>query len=115
MQKNENAALNLAHKIKGLIEDKKGFDIVCYDISEVSTIADYFIIASANVDTHVRAVAENVIVELKKEEIAPIVHEGLDLCTWVCIDYGDVLVHIMREQERNFYRLESIWGACKEV
>ena len=102
----------LAQKIKDLIDDKKGEDIVCFNVGEKSTITDYFIIATGNVDTHVRAISENMIVELKKEDVKPIYHEGLDNGFWVCVDYGDVLVHIMRKNERDFYNLESIWGSC---
>ena len=68
----------LAIKIKKLLDDKKGEDIVCFFIGEKSTVADYMIIATGNVDTHVKALAEYVSVELKKENINPIYHEG----TW---------------------------------
>ncbi|WP_285946095.1 RsfS/YbeB/iojap family protein, partial [Thomasclavelia cocleata] len=59
----------LAIKIKKLLDDKKGEDIVCFFIGEKSTVADYMIIATGNVDTHVKALAEYVSVELKKENI----------------------------------------------
>ena len=65
----------LALKIKELLDDKKGEDIVCFYIGEKSTIADYMIIATGNVDTHVKALAEYVSVELKKEDIHPVYHE----------------------------------------
>lgn len=102
----------LAKRVAELLEDKKGEDIVCFDISNKSTIGDYFIIATGNADTHVRALAENMSVELKKENVMPLAHEGTGLGTWVCVDYGDVIVHVMRKAERNFYNLESIWGGC---
>ncbi len=105
----------LALKIKNLLDDKKGEDIICYNISEKSTIADYMIIATGNVDTHVKALAEYVMVELKKEDIQPLYHEGTDNGIWVCIDYSDIMVHIMRKNEREFYNLESIWGGCPKI
>lgn len=105
----------LALKIKNLLDDKKGEDIICYNISEKSTIADYMIIATGNVDTHVKALAEYVMVELKKEDIQPFYHEGTGNGIWVCIDYGDIMVHIMRKNEREFYNLESIWGGCPKI
>lgn len=105
----------LALKIKNLLDDKKGEDIICYNISEKSTIADYMIIATGNVDTHVKALAEYVMVELKKEDIQPLYHEGTGNEIWVCIDYGDIMVHIMRKNEREFYNLESIWGGCPKI
>ena len=105
----------LALKIKDLLDDKKGEDIVCYEIGDKSTIADYMIICTGNVDTHVKALAENVVVELKKLGVAPIYHEGMGNGIWVCIDYGDTLVHVMRKPERDFYNLESIWGGCPQI
>lgn len=105
----------LANEIVKLLEEKKGENLVCFDISKHSTIADYFIIATGLVDTHVRSLAENTAVELKKRETYPMAHEGADVGAWICIDYGDVLVHIMRPQERSFYNLESIWGGCPKV
>ncbi len=102
----------LAKDVVNLIDDKKGENIICYNIGEYSSLADFFIIATGNVDTHVKAIAENMTVELKKQNISPIAHEGTGEGNWVCVDYGDVIVHIMRKQERDFYNLESIWGAC---
>ncbi len=107
--------IELAKKVVELIDDKKGEDVVCFDLSEVSSLTDFFIIATGGVDTHVRAIAENMMVELKKADVKPFIHEGVDMATWVCVDYGDVIVHIMREAERKFYNLESIWGGCKRV
>lgn len=105
----------LALKIKELLDDKKGEDIVCFYVREKSTIADYMIISTGNVDTHVKALAEYVSVELKKEDIYPIYHEGTEHGVWVCIDYGDIIVHVMRKNEREFYNLESIWGSCPKI
>lgn len=102
----------LAKKIVELLSDKSGEDIVCFNIGKVSTLADYFIIATGHVDTHVMALAESMSVELKKDNIFPYAHEGAGSGTWVCVDYGDVLVHVMRQKERDFYNLESIWGGC---
>ncbi len=105
----------LAIKIKELLDDKKGEDIVCFFIREKSTVADYMIIATGNVDTHVKALAEYVSVELKKENINPIYHEGTAQGVWVCIDYGDIIVHVMCKNERVFYNLESIWGGFPKI
>ena len=97
------------------LNDKKGEDIVCFYVGEKSTIADYMIIATGNVDTHVKALAEYVSVELKKEDIHPVYHEGTEHGVWVCIDYGDIIVHVMRKNEREFSNLESIWGGCPKI
>ncbi|MBQ3034395.1 MAG: ribosome silencing factor [Deferribacterales bacterium] len=106
----------LAKRVTELLDDKKGENIVCFNIGGSSSLADYFIIATGNVDTHVKALAENMSVELKKQGVAPLAHEGTGSGSWVCVDYGDVIVHVMRQAERNFYNLEAIWGGCpKEV
>lgn len=105
----------LALKIKELLDDKKGESIICFFIGEKSTVADYMIIATGNVDTHVKSLAEYVTVELKKENINPIYHEGIEHGVWACIDYGDIIVHVMRKSERDFYNLESIWGSCPKI
>ncbi len=105
----------LALKIKDLLDDKKAEDIICFYINEKSTIADYMIIATGNVDTHVKALSEYVMVELKKENIHPVYHEGTGNGVWVCVDYGDIIVHVMRKNEREFYNLESIWGGCPKI
>ena len=104
-----------ALKIIELLDVTNDEDIVCFYIREKSTIADYMIIATGNVDTHVKALAEYVSVELKKEDIHPIYHEGTEHGVWVCIDYGDIIVHVMRKNEREFYNLESIWGGCPKI
>ena len=101
-----------AKRIVELLDDKKGENIVCFKIGEHSSLADYFIIATGNADTHVKALAENMSVELKKQGISPLAHEGTGSGSWVCVDYGDVIVHVMRGNEREFYNLESIWGGC---
>lgn len=107
--------LTLVKKIKDLLEDKKGEDIICLDIGDKSTITDYMIIATGNVDTHVRALAEYVVVELKKLDISPVYHEGIKYGTWICVDYGNIILHIMRKNEREFYNLEAIWGSCPKI
>ena len=105
----------LALKIKELLDDKKGEDIVCFYIGEKSTIADYMIIARGNVATHVKALADYASLEVTKEDIHPVYHEGTEHGVWVCIDYGDIIVHVMRKNEREFYNLESIWGGCPKI
>lgn len=105
----------LVNEIVKLLDEKKAEDIICLNISKHSTIADYFVIATGLVDTHVRSLAENMAVELKKHETYPLAHEGGEAGSWICVDYGDVIVHIMRSQERNYYNLESIWGGCPKV
>ncbi|GAB7140271.1 ribosome silencing factor [Deferribacterales bacterium RsTz2092] len=110
-----NASLDLAKRLKLYIDDKLGENIVCLDVREQSSITDFLIIATGKADTHVRAVSESMLEDMKKQGIAPLASEGVASGTWSCVDYGDVIVHIMRKNERDFYALEAIWGAAKRI
>lgn len=105
----ENELLN---KIVKLLEDKKAIDLKTLDIIEQSTLADYFVIASGTSNTHIKALADNVEVELKKEDIYPNKIEGYNT-EWILMDYGDVVVHIFTEQERQNYDLEELYARNK--
>jgi len=102
--------LKLARKIGLLALDKKGFDVKILKLQNISTVCDYFVIASGDVDVHVKAIANNLIDELKTEGIRPYHVEGLNAGNWILVDYVDVVVHIFQEKTRNFYALEKLWG-----
>lgn len=91
------------------LEDKKGEDITIIDISEVSVLADYFIIASGNSRNQVQALADNVEEQLGKAGFAPKNVEGYQTGNWILMDYHDVIVHVFDKQNRLFYDLERIW------
>lgn len=96
--------------------DKKALDLRILHITELSSLADYLVIATGTSDRHVQAIAEAVRVELKqKHDSAPIAIEGLDDGRWVLIDYGDVMVHIFQEDVRKFYDLEGLWIEAPEI
>ncbi len=98
----------LLGKIIKLLEDKKAIDLNTIDVKEQTTIADYFIIVSGTSNTHIRALADNVEVELKKEEIYPNKIEGYNT-EWILMDYGDIVVHIFTEKERQNFNLEELY------
>lgn len=104
--------MELLEKITVLLEDKKAIDLKTLDIIEQSTLADYFVIASGTSNTHIKALADNVEVELKKEDIYPNKIEGYNT-EWILMDYGDVVVHIFTEQERQNYDLEELYARNK--
>lgn len=101
----ENELLN---KIIKLLEDKKAIDLNTMDVKEKTTLADYFVIISGTSTTHIRALADNVEVELKKEQIYPNKIEGYNT-EWILMDYGDIVVHIFTEKERQNYNLEELY------
>lgn len=98
----------LAKKIAGFLDEKKGKDIMVIDLKGKTVIADYFVIASAKSTVAVRALADYVDEKLSKENgIEP---RGRDVDPkWVAIDYGCVILHIFHEDAREFYKLERLW------
>ena len=98
-----------------VLEDKKAEDIRIIDIQNVSTLADYFIIASGNNRSQVQALADNVEEKLGRSGVLKKQMEGYDTANWVLIDYRDVIVHIFDKENRLFYDLERIWRDGKTV
>ncbi len=101
---------NLALKAAHLAEDMKAHDVIVIDLRKVSNIADFFVICSGDSDTHVRSIATNVEKKLLELEIRPYQKEGIKWGIWALIDYSSVIVHIMDQENRQYYQLERIWG-----
>ncbi len=108
-------SLTLATIAAGALSDKKASDIKIIDISNISIMADYFIIASGSNTNQLQAMCDNVREELAKKDCHPKQVEGYDTANWILMDYGDVVVHIFDEESRNFYNLERIWSDGKDV
>ena len=103
----------LLEKIIKILDGKKALNIKPIDIKEKTTIADFFVIASGTSNTHVKSLADNIEEELKKEKIYPNKIEGYDSGVWILMDYGEVIVHIFTEKERENYSLEDLWDKVK--
>lgn len=97
------------------LEDKKAEDIRIIDISKVSVLADYFIIASGSNRSQVQALSDNVEEILAKEGHFVKQVEGYDSANWILLDFGDVIVHVFDNENRLFYDLERIWRDGKIV
>jgi ribosome-associated protein len=109
----ENAAAKaLAHRIAQLLLDKKADDVVILDVRGMTSYADYFVIASAETDRQVSAMAEHVQVQLKTGDavLRPIGTEGLETGQWVLLDYGEVVAHLFLTDLRAHYDLEGLWA-----
>lgn len=91
------------------LEEKKGNDVRIIDISNVSVVADYFIIASGQNRNQVQAMADEVEEQLEKIGVSPRQIEGYQTANWILMDFNDVIVHIFNEEDRLFYNLEKIW------
>ncbi len=97
------------------LEDKKGEEIRVIDISEVSVVADYFIIASGTNRSQVQALCDNVTEVLGRAGVHTKQVEGYDTANWILLDFADVIVHVFDKENRLFYDLERIWRDGKLI
>jgi len=95
--------------------DKKAENPVIFDVRKFTSIADYFFICHGNSDRQVKAISENIIEQFKNIGTEHLSIEGLGVCKWVVLDYSDVIVHIFRQEERDYYNLEGLWGGAPKV
>lgn len=97
------------------LEDKKAEDIHVIDISQVSVIADYFIIAGGNNRSQIQALCDNVEEKLGRAGSGVRQIEGYDTANWILMDFGDVIIHIFDRENRLLYDLERIWRDGKQI
>jgi ribosome-associated protein len=95
--------------IVGAAEDKKANYITALDLRGKTLIADFFIICSGTSNIHIRSVADGIMEAMEKQGIRQRRIEGYSEATWILLDYGDNIVHIMAEEQRRFYGLEKLW------
>ena len=108
-------AHNQLSKVVDLIEDKRGDKITILNLQGISIIADYFIIVTGNSTTQTKAISDHLVEKLPELGINIIRKEGLPEGSWVLIDCGDLVIHIMTPETRDFYSLERLWGDAQEV
>jgi ribosome-associated protein len=100
----------------GAALDKKAFDLDVLAVANLTSIADYFILASASNERQATAIADNIVGELKEKlGVRPLLVEGTTPGRWVLLDFGDFIVHIFTEDCRRFYGLERLWGDAPNV
>lgn len=97
------------------LEDKKAEDIQVIDISEISTVADYFVITNGVNRSQIQALSDNVEEKLAANGIHPKNIEGYNTANWILLDCNDILVHIFDKESRGFYDLERMWRDGKMV
>ncbi len=102
--------LALARMAGKLALTKKGFDVKILKLKNISSICDYFVIVSGDVDIHVKAIAEAIDEGLMEKDIKPWHREGIRGGKWILLDYVDVVVHVFQKSVREFYALEKLWG-----
>jgi len=96
-------------------DELKAEDLVILELTGITTIADYFLICTGSSQTHLRAVATEVVDRLRQHRTRPLGEEGLHDTSWILLDYGDVVVHIFAARSRAFYSLETLWGDAKRI
>jgi ribosome-associated protein len=97
------------------ILSRKAVNVVAFDVAELTSYADVFIICSGRSNRQVNAIAETVETELKKHRIKPLSVEGTKDGHWVLLDYGHVIIHVFYEPVRQFYDLEGLWGDARRL
>jgi ribosome-associated protein len=109
------SVLALAQRAAQIALDTKANDVVLLDLRGVTDMTDFFIIASGTSDTHVRAIGEHVLAEMKAEGARAHHVEGLEKGRWVLLDFVDFVVHLFHPTLRDFYQLERLWADAEPV
>jgi len=104
---------DLADTCGRLALEKKARDVVVLDLSGLTDITDYFVLASGTSERHVLTISEVIEHDMKEKGITPFSTEGYEEGRWVIIDYGDVVVHVFLQSLRELYDLESLWIEAK--
>jgi ribosome-associated protein len=86
--------------------DRKAAAVLVFNLTELTTMADYFVLTTANSDRQARAIADAIVERIG----SPLSVEGLQTATWILMDYGDVVFHVFQAEARRFYALERLWG-----
>jgi ribosome-associated protein len=106
----------LALLCRELADNKKAEDIVVLDVRKISSVADYYVIASGSSEPHLRAIMEEISDTLREDyDVTPSGKDGTVGNAWVVLDYFDVMVHIMRADARDRYNLEGLWNDAPRV
>ncbi len=108
----ESAPDNLGRTIIDCIQEKKGSGIVQINLTKIdNSVCEYFIVAHADSNTQVKAIASHIDNHLRKQyKIKPLHSEGYENAQWVLLDYNSIIVHIFQQETRNFYKLEELWA-----
>ena len=105
----------LAKCLARLIDEKKGQDIIIFDLKGLSPITDYFVICNGESTRQIKTIYEEIEHILKKEGILPHHHEGTLESGWLLLDFGDVIIHIFAPVERDFYNLDELWSKASTL
>ena len=106
----------LAQLCRDFADNKKAENITVLDVRKLSSVTDFFVIASGTSQPHLRAIVEEITSRLRDEhELRPARTDGMASGSWVVLDYFDVIVHVMHAETRTRYDLEGLWGDAKKL
>ena len=105
----------IARAIADVLDSMKARDIKLLRVSDKTVMTDYFVICSGTSNTQIRALSGEVEYKLGERGVSPLHIEGYETGTWIAIDYAHVIVHIFSKDQREFYKLEKLWGDAGEV
>ena len=105
----------LAEVILSALKERKAFDIVKINVEEKTTVADYFVVASARSSTQVKSLSEHIEEAVEKNGGTLLRREGVQDARWIVLDFGDVIVHLFNDETRLFYHLERLWGEGEQI
>lgn len=108
-------SLETATKIAAALDDLKAKNMKVIKIDEISTLGDYFVIATGTSSTHVQSLSDTVEKKLKEEGVMPLRIEGYRSTGWILSDYGSVVLHIFTQEARDFYDLDRLWSDGQEI
>jgi ribosome-associated protein len=97
------------------LDEKKGVNVVTLDVSRQTQMMDYLIICTGTSNIHIRSLADGVLEAMKEQGYKGVRAEGYNEARWVLLDYGDVVLHIFAEDDREFYRLEAFWQGAPRL
>lgn len=101
--------LDITKGVLKALDSKKAIDMEAIHVTQLTIIADYFVLASATSNTQVKALADEVEYQLKQAGVSPLHIEGR-ATGWIVLDYGSVVVHVFHKEQREFYQLERLWS-----
>lgn len=105
----------MLHKIRDALESKKGADLEILDVRKVSSITDYYVMATGNSAPHIKALADEVEAALKKTKVRCYRRSGTPDSGWVALDYLDAVIHVFSREARDYYGLSALWSDAPRV
>ncbi|HOQ09325.1 MAG TPA: ribosome silencing factor [Syntrophomonadaceae bacterium] len=110
-----NQEEKLARMIADACLEEKALDVMVLDVRKLTVITDYFVIASGRSMIQVRSIVDHVLEKLQEQGINPVRKEGIQQGVWAVLDFNSVILHVFRQEEREYYQLENLWADAPQL